>query len=119
MQRERINEFINRWNLGKEKHMDTGKKKSMAAVICIFLIFVTFASLFYIAREENHNCTGKDCPICACVHQAKQVLRNLGTTPAADFRISLVTFISEVAVLLCFWVILSISLVHQKVRLND
>ena len=32
--------------------MDTGKKKSMAAVICIFLIFVTFASLFYVAREE-------------------------------------------------------------------
>lgn len=51
--------------------MDTGKKKSMAAVICIFLIFVTFASLFYVAREEDHNCTGKDCPICACVHQAK------------------------------------------------
>ena len=50
--------------------MDTGKKKSMAAVICIFLIFVTFASLFYVAREEDHNCTGKDCPICACVHQA-------------------------------------------------
>lgn len=42
--------------------MDTGKKKSMAAVICIFLIFVTFASLFYVAREEDHNCTGKDCP---------------------------------------------------------
>ena len=62
--------------------MDTGKKKSIAAVICIFLIFVTFASLFYVAREEDHNCTGKDCPICACVHQAKQVLRNLGTTPA-------------------------------------
>lgn len=65
--------------------MDTGKKKSMAAVICIFLIFVTFASLFYVAREEDHNCTGKDCPICACVHQAKQVLRNLGTTPAVGF----------------------------------
>ena len=31
--------------------MDTGKKKSMAAVICIFLIFVTFASLFYVAQR--------------------------------------------------------------------
>ena len=91
--------------------MDTGKKKSMAAVICIFLIFVTFASLFYVAREENHNCTGKDCPICACVHQAKQVLRNLGTTP--------VIFIAETVALPGLWIILSISLVHQKVRLND
>ena len=88
--------------------MDTGKKKSMAAVICIFLIFVTFASLFYFDREEDHNCTGKDCPICACVHQAKQVLRNLGTTPAVGFFVSPVIFI-----------VLSISLVHQKVRLND
>ena len=88
--------------------MDTGKKKSMAAVICIFLIFVTFASLFYVAREEDHNCTGKDCPICVYVHQAKQVLRNLGTTPAVGFFVSPVIFI-----------VLSISLVHQKVRLND
>ena len=88
--------------------MDTGKKKSMAAVICIFLIFVTFASLFYVAREEDLNCTGKDCPICVYVHQAKQVLRNLGTTPAVGFFVSPVIFI-----------VLSISLVHQKVRLND
>ncbi len=99
--------------------MDTGKKKSMAAVICIFLIFVTFASLFYVAREGNHNCTGKDCPICACVHQAKQVLRNLGTTPAVGFFVSPVIFIAETVILPGLWIILSISLVHQKVRLND
>ena len=85
--------------------MDTGKKKSMAAVICIFLIFVTFASLFYVAREE--------------VHQAKQVLRNLGTTPAVGFFVSPVIFIAETVILPGFWIILSISLVHQKVRLND
>ena len=77
--------------------MDTGKKKSMAAVICIFLIFVT----------------------CACVHQAKQVLRNLGTTPAVGFFVSPVIFIAETVILPGFWIILSISLVHQKVRLND
>ena len=94
------------------------KEKSMAAVICIFLIFVTLASLF-VAREEDHNCTGKDCPICACVHQAKQVLRNLGTTPAVGFFVSPVIFIAETVILPGFWIILSISLVHQKVRLND
>lgn len=33
--------------------MDTGKKKSMAAVICIFLIFVTFASLFFLLPERK------------------------------------------------------------------
>ena len=30
------------------------KEKSMAAVICIFLIFVTLASLFYFAGVLDH-----------------------------------------------------------------
>ena len=30
-------------------------------------------------KEENHNCTGEDCPVCACIHQAEQNLKNLGT----------------------------------------
>lgn len=65
--------------------MDTGKKKSMAAVICIFLIFVTLASLFYVAREEDHNCTGKDCPIWCLRSSGKAGPSNLGTTPAVGF----------------------------------
>ena len=32
--------------------MDTGKKKSMAAVICIFLIFVTLAFLFLLPERK-------------------------------------------------------------------
>ena len=36
--------------------MDTGKKKSMAAVICIFLIFVTFASFCQSGDLYRRNC---------------------------------------------------------------
>ena len=93
---------------GKGEGNGYRKEKKYGSGYMYFSIFVTFASLFYVAREEDHNCTGKDCPICACVHQAKQVLRNLGTTPAVGFFVSPVIFI-----------VLSISLVHQKVRLND
>ena len=58
----------------------TGKKKKCtAAIICILFVFVTFASLFYIVKEADHECTGENCPICACVHQAHQTLKNLGT----------------------------------------
>ena len=95
--------------------MDTGKKKSMAAVICIFLIFVTLASLFLLPERKIITVRERT----ARVHQAKQVLRNLGTTPAVGFFVSLVIFIAETVILPGFWIILSISLVHQKVRLND
>ena len=99
--------------------MDTGKKKSMAAVICIFLIFVTFASLFYVAREENHNCTGKDCPICACIRQAKQIVKNVGTAVNDSVTAGLI-FVQRSRILetgcLC---VLCITLVSQKVRLDS
>ena len=51
----------------KEKDMTTEKRKHLAAWFSIIFIFVTLASLFYIVKEENHKCTGEDCPVCACV----------------------------------------------------
>lgn len=51
----------------KEKDMTTEKRKHLAAWVSIIFIFVTLASLFYIVKEENHKCTGEDCPVCACV----------------------------------------------------
>lgn len=50
--------------------MTTEKRKHLAAWFSIIFIFVTLASLFYIVKEENHKCTGEDCPVCACVEGA-------------------------------------------------
>ena len=57
--------------------MTTEKRKHLAAWFSIIFIFVTLASLFYIVKEENHKCTGEDCPVCACMHQAEQTLKRL------------------------------------------
>ena len=64
--------------VGKEKQMNTRTKRTFSVAVCILFLFVTFASLFYIVKEENHHCTGEDCPICANIHQAEQTLRNVG-----------------------------------------
>ena len=44
------------------------RQKKAAILICMAFLFVMLASFFYIAKEENHNCTGEDCPVCACIH---------------------------------------------------
>ena len=56
--------------------MNANRKKNIAVIACVLFVFVTLASLFYIAKEENHQCTGEDCPICACIRQAKQIDKN-------------------------------------------
>ena len=57
--------------------MNANRKKNIAVIACVLFVFVTLASLFYIAKEENHQCTGEDCPICACIRQAKQIVKNV------------------------------------------
>lgn len=99
--------------------MNTKRQRAFSIAICIIFIFVTFASLFYVVKEENHHCTGDECPICACIHQAEQTLKNLET------GVVLVHIISPIVVLFALMLASRIlyvcgsSLVRQKVRLNN
>ena len=99
--------------------MNRKKKKQLGIVICIVILFVAIASLFYIAEEENHICTGEDCPICVCVHQTEQTLRNFGTGLVTVFCLNPVSVMTAAVCVFCAWMLLSSSLVNQKVRLND
>lgn len=99
--------------------MSTKTRKRSAMILCVIFVVVTWFSLFYIEKEENHICTGEDCPICACVHQVEQTIRDLGT--GADPLGGIFT------VVMCFLAvhtwnscqIPATSLIRQKVRLND
>ena len=64
--------------------MNTKKHRRIPLIVCVLCIFVMFASLFYIVKEETHHCTGEDCPICACIRQAEQTLRNWGTAASVS-----------------------------------
>lgn len=99
--------------------MNAKRQKNIAVIACVLILFVTLASLFYIAKEENHQCTGTDCPICACVHQAEQIVKHAGT--AAVYIVDACLGFARKTVLftvgcLC---ILSMTLVSQKVRLDS
>ena len=47
--------------------MNANRKKNIAVIACVLFVFVTLASLFYIAKEENHQCTGILATGCLCV----------------------------------------------------
>ena len=99
--------------------MNTKRKRVFSAAVCILFLFVTFASLLYIAKEENHHCTGEDCPICVNIHQAEQILKNLGN---GVIMIVIANSMPIWFVLLAvgqFLLIFDTSLISQKVRLND
>ena len=99
--------------------MNTARQKKTALTICIVLVFITFASLFYIVKEENHDCTGEDCPICVCLHQAEQVLKNLGAGKSEAQITGMIQLFVSFVLSVCYVMFCATSLVSQKVRLND
>ena len=40
------------------------------------LLAVVLFSAFFLAVEASHDCTGEDCPICACVRLCEKTLRS-------------------------------------------
>lgn len=105
--------------VGKETQMNTKRKKAFSVAVCILFLFVTFASLFYIVKEENHHCTGEDCPICANIHQAEQTLRNLGNGTITIATVNPMPILFALLIVGQFLFVFDTSLVSQKVRLND
>ena len=105
--------------VGKEKQMNTRTKRTFSVAVCILFLFVTFASLFYIVKEENHHCTGEDCPICANIHQAEQTLKNIGNGAITIVTVNPVCILFALLIVGQFLLVSDTSLVGQKVRLND
>jgi len=99
--------------------MNRKKKQIASFILCSFFVISTFISLFYIVKEDIHQCSGNDCPICACIKQAEQTLNNLKTgTMILILSIPVTAFLS---IMLSdgYRYILTTSLVSQKIRLND
>lgn len=99
--------------------MNKMRKKVLSVIVCILVLFVTFASLIYIVKEENHHCTGEDCPICAGIHQAEQILKNLGNGIINIAHINPMLILFVLLIVSQFLFVFATSLVSQKVRLND
>lgn len=55
-----------------------------AGVMGLMMLVIVLFSAFYIAAEADHDCTGEDCPICACIGQCENMLRGTGDGTAAQ-----------------------------------
>lgn len=99
--------------------MHTKKQKTLAFITCMAFIAVALFSMLFIVKEADHDCTGENCPVCACIHQAEQTLKQLGTGDTG--RTLIVPALSSVIVAFSLAVLFTpcVSLISQKVRLNN
>lgn len=56
----------------------TNRKRVIALLLCIGLVFALAVSSTYIAHEAGHVCSGDDCPICQMIAVNVSLLRTIG-----------------------------------------
>ncbi len=95
-------------------------KNTFRILISTFLLVFTVYSLFYIAHEAHHECSGEDCPICYVIFTAKQNIKllALGLAAIAVTR-SIKNRLLQNIVVYSKSIPNPNTLVIQKIRLND
>jgi hypothetical protein len=108
--------------LGKkeEEYMLSKNLKNIVALSMTILIFLAliYAHIF-IVTHIHHNCSGEGCPICSEIQLAKAMIQQISS--AILTVIYLITFvcIMDEGISISNHVILSITPVQMKVRMND
>ena len=83
------------------------------------MLVVVLFSAFYIVAETDHDCTGDDCPICACIQQCENILNQIGDGAAAQISVVAPVVFLLLFVLFSARSITQETLVSKKVRLNN
>lgn len=99
---------------------NTAKLKRIAAgIIGVVMLIIVLSSAFLIAAEADHDCTGEDCPICACIQQCENILHGFGDGTAAQLSAIIPVLFILHNVTLFAVVLPQETLISRKVRLNN
>lgn len=53
------------------------KRRGVSLLLAAAVLAVMLASVFYLAAEADHDCTGQDCPVCAQIGACENTLKIL------------------------------------------
>lgn len=96
-----------------------GKMKPAVRLIGVLLLAVLLFSILFVVAEADHDCTHEDCPICACIRSCESLLHRLFEIKlAVNHALVLSAILLSVTAILVFSYT-QVSLVSNKVRLNN
>ncbi len=95
------------------------KRRMTAGIIGSVMLVLVFFSAFYIAVEISHDCSGEDCPVCACMELCKNNLSRIGSGQLIRFLLSFKAILILFTVLNFLYIFSETSLVSFRIRLDD
>jgi hypothetical protein len=87
--------------------------------MAVMILFVMMFSAIFIVFHTDHDCTGEDCPVCACLQQCENILHGAGD--GSQFTASgIIPFVLITGfILVSSSIVISDTPVSAKVRMNN
>lgn len=95
------------------------RSRVIAGVIGAMLLIIVLFSAFYMVAEAEHECSGEDCAICACIRHCENTLRGIGDGFAAASAVFAPAVLILIAAVFAFAAASRDTLISRKVRLNN
>ncbi len=83
------------------------------------MLLIMLFSSFFIAAHADHECSGADCPVCACIQQCENTIWGMGSGAAAILAVIMPVIIFLRSISMGVPSILWDTPVSTKVRLNN
>ena len=77
-----------------ERAYNSNRIRITALIMAVMMLVVMLVSSFFIAAHADHDCTGGDCPICACIQQCENTIRGIGGGITAESAVIIPVLIS-------------------------
>ncbi len=93
--------------------------RTFAGIMALLMFFVVLFSAIFIVLHSDHDCTGEDCPICACISQCENILNGSGDNPVFSSAGVLPAVLVTASILISYCVVISDTPISVKVRMNN
>lgn len=93
--------------------------KALAGIMAVMILLVTLFSAFFIISHTDHDCTGEDCPICACLQQCENILHGAGDGSLLTISGIIPIVLATGFILISYCIVISDTPVSAKVRMNN
>lgn len=99
--------------------MNKKAKQILAVILLLSFVLLSFFSEFYIIKESNHECSGDHCVICSTINNIKHNLDQILFGGNTSFLIVNKFMILLTVLIFAQFNFLYVTLVNQKVRMNN
>lgn len=94
-------------------------KRVTAGIMSILMLAGVLLSIFFMAAETEHECTGEDCHICEALELCCNTVKRLGEGTVAPITFTVLMTFAAILLFSAETEYVRKTLVSQKVRLND